>query len=187
MESALYYPRSQEPASKSQLSHLSAVHTILCNVSKIHFNIPHLCLQVAYFCLVFWQFCTFPMPCLVFWILCPSHPCQVSEAYELWRSSLCNFVHPSVTSCLLDPFSSNLGSQSPSNCVFFVITKPSSTTIKNSMRKYNLGSETGRSEMHVGKHLWIHSASNFGVLLKICWTYYCMWLIHCRKKCAVNL
>jgi len=109
------------------------------------------------------SFYTFLMPCRVFWILCPSHPCQVSEAYELWRSSLGNFVHPSVTSRLLDPFSSDLSSQSPSNCVFLVITKPSSATIKNSMRKYNFGSKSGRSEMHVGKRLWIYSARNFDV------------------------
>jgi len=130
---------------------------------------------------------TFLMPCRVFWILSPFRLCQVSEAYELWRSSLCNFVHPSVNSRLLDPFSSDLSSQSPSNCVFLVITKPSSTTIKNIMRKYNFGSETVRSEMHVGERLWIHSARNFGVLPKICWTNCCMLLIYCREKCAVNL
>ena len=124
------------------------------------------------------SFYTFLMPCPVFWILCPSHPCQVSEAYELWRSSLCNFVHPSITSRLLDPFSSDHISQSPSTCVFLVITKPSSTTIKNSMRKYNFGSEIGRSEMHVGKRLWVNSARKFGVLLNICWNIYCMLLIY---------
>lgn len=106
------------------------------------------------------NFYTFLMPCRVFRILCTSHPCQSSEAYEFWPSSLCNVAHPFVTSCLLDPFSSDLRFRLPSNC-FLLITKPSSTAMKTALET-SFGFETGRSELNVGKHMSIHSARNFG-------------------------
>jgi hypothetical protein len=66
----------------------------------------------------------------------PSQP-WFDEEHKLWSSSLCNFLHPSVTSSLLGPNILQIIIVKTPRSVFFLKNRPGFTPIQNNRYNYS--------------------------------------------------